>query len=275
MNADPSALRRLAEELARAAGEPALAGRRRQGVGVPIGHDTKSSATDPVTEFDRAAERLLVEAIRERRPDDSIVGEEGAAHAGTSGIVWQLDPIDGTANFVYDLPSWCTSVGVEDASGRGLAGAVFVPTTGELFSAARDEGATLNGVALHVSTAESLDATLVATGFSYRRDRRAAQGARLARLLPEVRDVRRSGSAAVDLCRVASGRVDAYFEDHLNSWDVSAGLLIASEAGASTSDLRGGPASTSEVVVSAPGVHASLLAALRDGALAAGSATSL
>jgi myo-inositol-1(or 4)-monophosphatase len=275
MNADPSALRLIAEELAGAAGELALAGRRGHGIGTPIGHETKSSATDPVTEFDRAAERVLVDAIRERRPDDSIVGEEGASHMGTSGIVWQLDPIDGTANFVYDLPSWCTSVGVEDTTGRRLAGAVFVPTTDELFSAARGEGATLNGVALHVSAAASLQAALVATGFSYRRARRAEQGARLARLLPAVRDVRRSGSAAVDLCRVASGRIDAYFEDHLNSWDVSAGLLIASEAGASTSDLRGGPATATEVVASAPGVHASLLAALREEDPRAGSATTL
>ena len=160
-------------------------------------------------------------------------------------------------------------------TGRKLAGAVFVPTTDELFSAARGEGATLNGVALHVSAAASLQAALVATGFSYRRDRRAEQGARLARLLPAVRDVRRSGSAAVDLCRVASGRIDAYFEDHLNSWDVSAGLLIASEAGASTSDLRGGPATATDVVASAPGVHASLLAALREEDPRAGSATTL
>jgi myo-inositol-1(or 4)-monophosphatase len=259
---DTAALRRLAEELARAAGELALEGRRGHGTGAPVGHDTKSSATDPVTEFDRAAERLLVERIRELRPDDAIIGEEGAAQPGTSGVVWQLDPIDGTVNFLYDLPSWCTSVGVEHESGVRLAAAVHVPPTDELYSAAVGRGATRNGVALSVSAPDSLGAALVATGFSYRRDRRARQAERLARLLPSVRDVRRSGSAAVDLCRVAGGRVDAYFEDHLNSWDVSAGLLIAAEAGASTSDLHGGPPTSSEVLVCSPGIHDDLLAAL-------------
>jgi myo-inositol-1(or 4)-monophosphatase len=262
MTPDLTSLRRLAEQLAREAGELALAGRRRHGIGTPVGHDTKSSDTDPVTEFDRAAERLLVDGIRSRRPDDSIVGEEGADHRGTSGVVWQLDPIDGTANFVYDLPSWCTSVGVEDDSGRGLAAAVYVPVTAELYSAAAGQGATLDGVALRASSATSLGRSLVATGFSYRPERRAQQAERLVHLLPIVRDVRRSGSAAIDLCRVASSRVDAYFEDHLNSWDVAAGLLIASEAGATTSDLRGGPPTTSEVLVCAPGVHADLLSAL-------------
>jgi myo-inositol-1(or 4)-monophosphatase len=259
-----SELRGLAEELARAAGQLALAGRRQAGIGTPVGHDTKSTATDPVTEFDRAAERLLLDGIRQRRPDDSIVGEEGAEHQGTSGVVWHLDPIDGTANFVYDLPSWCTSVGVEHSSGRRLAAAVYVPTSDEMYSAAGGEGATLDGVALRVSGAVALEHALVATGFSYRPDRRARQAGRLARLLPRVRDMRRSGSAAIDLCRVASGRVDAYFEEHLNSWDVSAGLLIAAEAGAVLSDLRGGPPTTDQVLVCSPGLHVELLAALAE-----------
>lgn len=268
MNTDLAELRRLAEELARAAGSLALEGRRRHGIGAPLGHETKSSATDPVTEFDRAAERLLADGIRQRRPGDSIVGEEGADHQGSSDVVWQLDPIDGTANFVYDLPAWCTSVGVERSSGERLAAAVYVPTADEMYSAAAGEGATLDGVPLRVSGADALERALVATGFSYRSDRRVHQAERLARLLPVVRDMRRSGSAAIDLCRVASGRVDAYFEEHLNSWDVSAGLLIAAEAGAATSDLRGGPATTEQVVVSAPGVHAALLDALADAAVA-------
>jgi len=261
---EPAELRALAEELARAAGELALAGRRAHGIGTPVGYDTKSSATDPVTEYDRAAEELLVHTLRARRPTDSIVGEEGAAHQGTSGLVWQLDPIDGTANFVYDLPSWSTSVGVEAVDGTRLAGAVYVPVTDELFSAARGAGATLDGRPLRVSSADTLSRALIATGFGYRPEARVRQGRRLAALLGRVRDVRRSGSAAVDLCRVASGRVDGYYEEHLNSWDVAAGLLIATEAGAAASDFDGGPPDAGEVVVCAPGLHDALLAALRD-----------
>lgn len=250
-------LRRFAEELARRAGTIAFEGRRRLGHGRHVAHDTKSTATDPVTEFDRAAERLIVDAIRRDRPDDSIVGEEGADHVGTSGLAWHVDPIDGTVNFVYDLPAWCTSVGVVDERG-GLAGAVYAPVTDELFSAARGGGATLDGVPLACSTVADLSLALVATGFNYSPHTRAAQGARLAALLPHVRDVRRSGSAALDLCMVASGRIDAYFEEYLNSWDLAAGVLIAGEAGAITSDFGSGPAGTAAAIASAPGVHAAL-----------------
>lgn len=255
---DVQALRLLAEDLARRAGTGALEGRRRVGVGRLVAHDTKSSPTDPVTEYDRAAERLIVDAIRSQRPDDAIVGEEGADHAGTSGLEWHIDPIDGTANFVYDLPSWCTSVAVVDVAGP-LAGAVYVPVTDELFSASRAGGATLDGVALAASSVHDLSQALVATGFSYSADRRSRQAARLARLVPEVRDVRRLGSAAIDLCYVAVGRFDAYFEEYLNSWDLAAGVLIATEAGAVTSDLHGGPAGPTMTVAAAAGVHAALV----------------
>jgi len=233
MTADRSLdeLRELAVELATAAGGLAHEGRRRLGVGQPVAHDTKSTPTDPVTEFDRAAEALIVDTLRSRRPDDSIVGEEGANHAGTSGLVWHVDPIDGTANFVYDLPAWCTSVAVVDERGP-LAGSVFAPVTNELFAAAR---------------------------VNYSPAVRERQARRLVALLPQVRDVRRYGSAALDLCFVASGRLDAYFEEHLNSWDLAAGVLIASEAGAVTSDFENGPAGPSHTVASAPGVHRSLL----------------
>ncbi len=251
-------LRRLAEQLARDAGTLAATGRRRLGVGTPVSHDTKSTATDPVTEFDRAAEALIVGQLRSVRPDDAIVGEEGADHVGTSGLEWHLDPIDGTVNYVYDLPMWCTSVGVVDEVG-GVAGAVYVPTLDEMFSAARGGGATLNGAPISVSGVSTIDMALVATGFSYDRDRRRTQAARVASMLPEVRDIRRFGSAAIDLCLVACGRVDAYFEQYLNSWDIAAGTLIASEAGATCTDFHGGPPSTAGVVVSAPGIHAALL----------------
>lgn len=257
----PADLRRLAEDLARRAGALALAGRRSLGIGQPVAHDTKSTPTDPVTEFDRAAEALIVETLRRHRPDDSIVGEEGADHVGTSGLEWHIDPIDGTANFVYDLPTWCTSVGVVDANG-GVAGAVYAPVADELFSAARGRGATLNGQPISCSAASNLSTALVATGFNYSPTTRVGQGERLAVLLPQVRDVRRFGSAALDLCMVACGRLDAYFEEFLNSWDLAAGVLIAAEAGASTSDFDGGAAGPTATVAAAPGVHAALLAAI-------------
>ena len=251
-------LRRLAVDVAVAAGTVARDGRRRLGVGQSVAHDTKSTPTDPVTEFDRAAEASIVETLRSQRPDDSIVGEEGADHVGTSGLEWHIDPIDGTANFVYDLPAWCTSVAVVDDEGP-LAGAVFAPVTNELFSAARGGGATLDGEPIRCSDASALELALIATGFNYSPTTRERQAERLAVLLPRVRDVRRFGSAALDLCFVAAGRFDAYFEEHLNSWDLAAGVLIASEAGATTSNLSGGAADTDAVVAAAPGVHRALV----------------
>jgi myo-inositol-1(or 4)-monophosphatase len=251
-------LRELAAELATAAGALALDGRRRLGVGQPVAHDTKSTPTDPVTEFDRAAEASIVETLRSRRPADSIVGEEGANHDGSSGLVWHVDPIDGTANFVYDLPAWCTSVAVVDEQGP-LAGAVFAPVTSELFTAARGGGATLNGEPIRCSGASELATALVGTGFNYAPSIRERQAHRLVALLPQVRDVRRYGSAALDLCFVASGRLDAYFEEHLNSWDLAAGVLIASEAGAVTSNFVGGRPDTGAVVAAAPLVHRPLV----------------
>jgi myo-inositol-1(or 4)-monophosphatase len=265
-SADPASLRTLAEDLARAAGTVALAGRRSLPVGQPPAHDTKSSATDPVTEFDRAAEVYIVDALRRLRPDDAIVGEEGAADSGTSGIEWHIDPIDGTANFLYDLPAWCTSVAavrsdrpITDA----IAGAVYLPVTDEMFSAHAGGGATLNGIAISASKAEAVSMSLIGTGFSYLEERRVVQADRIRSLLPQVRDIRRYGSAAIDLVFVACGRLDAYFEEHLHSWDMAAGLLIASEAGAEVSGFDGGIPDELSTVASAPGIHAALLAAIQ------------
>lgn len=264
MTAAPSdvALQRLAEDLAQRAGMLALEGRRRLGRGQAVAQDTKSSPTDPVTEFDRAAEALIVTEIRRQRPDDAIIGEEGADHAGTSGLAWHIDPIDGTVNFVYDLPAWCTSIAVVDADGP-LAGAVYAPVSRELFSAVRGGGATLNGSVIRCSSPSSLATSLIGTGFSYAPETRGAQAHRLTALLPQVRDVRRYGSAALDLCMVACGRLDAYFEEHLNSWDLAAGVLIASEAGASTSDFSDGVASSDAVVAASAGIHPALVDAIR------------
>jgi myo-inositol-1(or 4)-monophosphatase len=254
-------LRSLAERLARSAGDLALAGRRQLGVGQPAAHDTKSTSTDPVTEYDRAAERLLVDALRTARPDDAIVGEEGANFPGTSGIAWHLDPIDGTVNFVYDLPNWCTSVAAVDHNGS-VAGAVYAPVLGELFSAGRGIGATLNGAPIRVSNCDRPEMALVGTGFSYSSARRAAQAERIATLLPQIRDIRRQGSAALDFCLVACGRLDAYFEEFLNTWDMAAGQLIATEAGAVATDFSGAGPTTAGVVAAAPALHRHLLALL-------------
>ena len=212
---------------------------------------TKSSRTDVVTLHDRAAEATIVAALTARRPDDAIIGEEGTERPGTSGLSWYLDPIDGTTNFLYGLPLWSTSVGVADDEGA-VAGAVFVPVTGELFAAARGGGATRNGDPIAASAETDVSLALVATGFGYLPSRRAEQAQRLAAMIHNVRDIRRGGSAALDLCYTAAGMVDAYFEDGLNSWDVAAGELIAREAGCRTGDFAGGPASPAELLVAPP-----------------------
>lgn len=254
----PGSLRLLAEQLATDAGQLALRGRLTLAEGKSVVHETKSSLTDPVTEFDRAAETLLVDAIRAARPDDTIIGEEGTDHVGSSGLEWHLDPIDGTTNYIYNLPTWCTSVAVVDRNGP-IAGAVSAPVSGELFSAALGAGATLNGHPIRCSSANSVSTALIGTGFSYIKEHRTRQAEKMARLLPEVRDIRRFGSAAYDLCMVACGRLDAYYEQHLNSWDLAAGVLIASEAGATTTDCTGGHPSPAMTIASAPDIHTALL----------------
>lgn len=256
---DPDELLTLAIDVAIAAGRSAREGRLRAGTQLGA---TKSTATDEVTEHDRAAERLIVERLHDARPDDAVMGEEGAAVEGTSGYTWLVDPIDGTTNFVYDLPSWCTSVAVSTETNT-VAGAVYVPVTDELYSARRGGGATLDTRPIRCSTRSEVHLALVATGFGYRAEVRRAQATRVASLIGSIRDVRRLGSAAIDLCHVASGRVDAYFEEHLNPWDAAAGVLIASEAGAVASDLRGGPARPEELLVATPSIHSELLDLLR------------
>lgn len=249
----------LAVDLARRAGRLALDGRR--SVTSMATGPTKSSVTDQVTEFDHAAERLVVDHLRRVRPHDGIVGEEGTSIPGTSGFEWFIDPIDGTTNFVYDLPTWCTSIAVAHA-GRTVAGAVYVPVLDELFAAVAGGGATLNGVPITCSDTTDRQLALVATGFGYDPAVRRVQADRVARIISSIRDLRRFGSAAIDLCHVAAGRVDAYYEEHLNSWDAAAGELVAREAGATATDFSGGPARHDELLVAAPGVHAALLALL-------------
>lgn len=200
-------------------------------------HDVsaKSTSTDLVTEVDRASERWLVDRIAARRPVDAVLAEEGGTVAGASGVRWVLDPIDGTVNFVLGLPEFAVSVAAE-VDGRVVAGAVCAPASGELFRATLGGGAFLDApgrdsVALHGPREVPLERAVIGTGFGYDRARRARQGAVVGRLVGEVADVRRIGSAALDLCSVAAGRLDAYFEVGLNPWDLAAGGLIAAEAG--------------------------------------------
>ncbi len=258
-DAERAALRSLAERMAREAGTIALHGRREVG---ELSGDTKSSRTDVVTEFDRAAEAFIVGELRRLRPDDAIVGEEGTADVGISGFAWFLDPIDGTTNFVYDQPAWACSIGV--AHGDTMqAGAVFVPPLDEMYTAALGAGSTRNDRPIFVSAATDLSLALVGTGFGYRAETRHEQAEHLVELITKVRDIRRLGSAAVDLCMVACGRLDAYYERHLNSWDAAAGELIAREAGAITSDWEGSAARPEELLAIAPGLHQAMLEALR------------
>lgn len=250
-----SELMQLARALAVEAGDMVRAGRR-SGV---VSADTKSSATDVVTEFDHASERMLVERILRARPDDGIIGEEGAATTGSSGVSWLIDPIDGTTNFLYDLPGWAVSVAAVDHLGP-VAAAVYVPTLGELFSASRGGGATMNGETIRCGQLGELSTALVGTGFSYAAARRAGQGARVAAMLPHVRDIRRLGAASIDLCFVAMGRLDAYFEEGLGAWDLAAGQLVASEAGCRTGDFSGGAIRPEQVLVTNPVLFAEMAA---------------
>jgi len=237
--------------------------------------DTKSSSSDVVTAVDRAAEELIVERLRAARPDDGLIGEEGTGVEGSSGYSWLIDPIDGTTNFVYGLPGFTVSVavGLDGAEGGAgspegvVAGCVVDPTHHDLagqprvFAAGRGLGASCNGRELSVSATSDLATSLVATGFSYDPARRARQGGSLVELLPAVRDIRRFGSAALDLCFVGAGHVDAYFEVGLNSWDLAAGALIASEAGAIVELL---PAANGSALMfaTAPGIAEELRALL-------------
>ena len=248
----PDATLALATDLAREAG--ALAMQMRAGIGVL---DTKSSPTDVVTAADQAVERLLVEALAKARPDDGLLGEEGAGSTGTSGVRWVIDPIDGTVNYLYGIPQWAVSIGVEDASGA-FVGVVFDPVKDELWRAVRGGGAVLNGAALRCSTATSLAQSLVGTGFGYDEKRRAAQALLLPTLLPAVRDIRRLGAGSLDLCSVAAGRLDGYFEQGLSPWDLCAAGLVAAEAGARVEGLRGRPAGYDLVVAAGPGVFGAL-----------------
>jgi myo-inositol-1(or 4)-monophosphatase len=257
----------LAVSAARAAGD-FIVQERPRGLGVL---DTKSSINDIVTEMDQRSEALLRAHLLSARPEDAILGEEDGASEGTSGITWVIDPIDGTVNYLYEIPAYCVSVAavVGDAGTPGqwrpVAGANCNPLSGEIFHARLGGGASVlqgDDTAIMVNPADVLLQSLVATGFGYRPEVRARQGEVLVSILPGIRDIRRAGSAALDLCAVACGTVDAYYEAGLNPWDLAAGWLIATEAGAVVSGLNGNAPGEEAVVVAGPGIHGSLLSRL-------------
>jgi myo-inositol-1(or 4)-monophosphatase len=226
-----------------------------------FGVDTKSSATDHVTEMDRASEVLIRGIIARGRPDDVVVGEEegGTASSDADTVTWWVDPIDGTTNYVYDHPGYAVSVAAA-LDGVTLVGVVADPTHGRTYRAVRGGGAFCDDRRLHLGPPPPLPQALVATGFGYDAARRGEQGRVVAELLPRIRDIRRMGAAAVDLCSVAAGRVDAYYESGLSMWDLAAGALVAEEAGARLGALEGGPARPGSVLAA----HPELFGPLRD-----------
>jgi myo-inositol-1(or 4)-monophosphatase len=254
---DPSALLDLAVGTATAAAELVARGRATAGASV----DVKSSPVDVVTAVDTACEELIVGRLLGARPDDGVLGEEGSSRVGTSGVRWIVDPIDGTVNFLYGFPAYAVSIAAE-VDGQVRAGVVANVATGEVFTASAGGGARLTSPfhsepeVLGGSRPTSLEQTLVATGFGYRVEQRRAQGAVVAELLTRVRDIRRAGSAALDLCSAAAGRVDAYYELHLNPWDFAAGALIAAEAGLVVTGLPGRPFADPMAIVAAPSIAA-------------------
>lgn len=242
---------------------------------------TKTSAVDVVTAMDQRSQDHLRAELARLRPDDGFHGEEEGGHTGTTGVTWVVDPIDGTVNYLYGIPAWSVSVAavVGDPTVRGawrpVAGAVIDPLGPERFAAALGRGARRWGPGdptdgpgrpISVSGATDLSTSLVGTGFGYDARRRAWQAAVLAHVLPQVRDIRRLGSAALDLCHVASGRLDAYWERGLHPWDMAAAWLVVTEAGGAVDDAQGGAPGNAMTLAAAPGVHPALVAAVAEAA---------
>ncbi|MCR8670405.1 inositol monophosphatase family protein [Agrococcus sp. HG114] len=235
--------------------------RRRAGVAIAA---SKSSLVDIVTEADREVERLVVERIRAARPDDGILGEEGTSIVGTSGLTWVIDPIDGTVNYLYDIPAYAVSLAVvegepDPATWRPLSASVINAATGERFEATRGGGATLDGRPIRVADAVPAATALVGTGFGYDAGRRQRQAAIVQQLIGSVRDIRRIGAAALDLAGVAAGRLNAYFEVGLQPWDFAAGALIVEESGGAIRGWGDAPAGSGFLLAAHPAVADELL----------------
>ncbi|PRW65056.1 inositol monophosphatase family protein [Actinopolyspora mortivallis] len=261
---DVQSLRDISVRVAREAAE--LAENMRHGVVTEGTVDTKSTETDVVTAADRAVERLIRQRLEELRPGDPVLGEEEGGTHEQEGLQWVVDPIDGTVNYLYGHPNYAVSVAVQ-RNGTSLAGAVVEPRTGRVWSAASGHGAELDGQRLTVSAERRLDLSLLGTGFSYHQQRRSRQAALLTEMISEIRDIRRGGAASLDLCAVAAGWLDGYYEHGLSRWDWAAGALIASEAGArlrlphpNSTDGLGDEA----ILCACPGIAEALTATLLD-----------
>ncbi len=245
----------IAEAAARAAGSALLEHYRARD---ELVIEAKTTPTDPVSAADTEAETVIRAILRERAPDDGIVGEEGDDVPSRSGRRWIVDPLDGTVNFLYGIPQWCVSVACEDE-----AGVIYDPLRDELFACVRGEPATLDGLPIAGSSRTSLSTALVATGFGYDATQRGVQGELVTTVLPRCRDIRRAGSAALDLAWAAAGRVDAFYEHGVQRWDIAAGVLICAGAGLEVRPLRardGLPAG----ILAAPPAFADELLALVD-----------
>jgi myo-inositol-1(or 4)-monophosphatase len=253
-----SALTELATQLATGAGDLIRAHRHDH-----FAVDTKSTPTDVVTEVDRAVEAYIRGELARRRPDDAVLGEEGGGRTGSSGVGWLVDPIDGTVNFVLGLPQYAVSIAAE-VDGRIVAACVHNPVSRELFRATVGGGAFVGDERLRGPRDVPVQRAVVGTGFGYDAALRGRQAAVAAALLPRVADIRRLGSAALDLCAVAAGRLDAYFEVGLNPWDWSAGALIAHETGCVVSGLRGREPSGQMVAVAGAALAPHLFDLLED-----------
>jgi myo-inositol-1(or 4)-monophosphatase len=260
-----SDLLELAQEIAEAAGKllrsrlESVAG----GVLLSTGTSSKSSPTDLVTEVDKASEALIVSSLLRARPDDGVLGEEGSSRRGSTGVTWVIDPLDGTINYLYGIEEFAVSIGAT-LEGRSIVGAVHNPMNGEMFAAGEGEGASLNGHELRLRpSGRTLAEALVATGFTYVAKDRADQARMLPVVLPAVRDIRRRGSAAIDICGVAAGRFDAFYEAWLRPWDRAAGEVIVREAGATVTDVEGLADGSATFVVAAPGLEGPLVELLK------------
>jgi myo-inositol-1(or 4)-monophosphatase len=218
--------------------------------------DTKATPTDAVTVTDRASERLILAGLAQARPQDTVIAEESGTTSGTAseGVRWYVDPLDGTVNYLYDLPQYAVSIAAE-VDGDVVAGVVLDVASGDEYTAVRGDGAYCDGRRLRCRSEADPALSLVATGFSYDARRRAIQADMLRTILPRVRDIRRMGAAALDLCAVAAGQVDGYYEERLKPWDWAAGALIAHEAGARVGTVGGGPLSTSVALAANPTLY--------------------
>ena len=245
-------LLKIADSVARAAGKHLM------NRPASFSFTEKSSAVDFATQMDKQAEELIVKQLLTYRPEDGIIAEEGSAKESKSGITWVIDPLDGTVNYLYGLPGWNVSVAAKDKDGV-VVGVVYAPSIDGFWSGIRGGGATYNGVKIKCNDPVELEKALLATGFAYDLNLRVSQGETMARLLPRIRDLRRNGAAAVDLCYVAMGVLDGYFEASLKEWDHAAGGLIATEAGAVVSGRGGGAPNSDLVVCAGPALHAQLL----------------